>query len=178
MTQQQNAGQPKIREEERVFGISYERALAMLPRLIRDTTGAEAQALGDGYFVAEMESEDVKRELTFRLGRQGPDTRFSLRVETTRDVAHWRMAIFVVVTVVTAGIGAAFLAPWLMRLYRQEARARDLLVHKTFRAIEDAVAAQGESNHYRVAPGADAAAPDDSADESPAEAAETRSRRA
>lgn len=151
---QQSPAQQTVREEERVLGISYDRALAMVPRLVREATGAEVQTLGDGYFVAEMKVGSSKRELTVRLGRQGPDTRLSVRVESHAIV--WMITLVIVLAIATAGLGIIPLIPWLQSVARREARERELLVHKTFRAIEDAVAEQGLSKGYRIAPGADA----------------------
>jgi len=143
-----------VREEERVLGISFERALAMIPRLVRDATGAEVQALGDGYFVGVHDGGNAKRELTIRLGRQGPDTRFSVRVES--HMVFWIVFAVILVGIATVAIGLIPLIPWLQSVQRREARERELLVHRIFRAIEDAVAEQGVSKGYRIAPGADA----------------------
>jgi hypothetical protein len=48
-----------------------------------------------------------------------------------------------------------------MRQQQKGALTRDLLAHKIFRTLEDAVAEQGVASHYRVAPGRDAAVPDE-----------------
>jgi hypothetical protein len=157
MNQQNNVGQQTTREEERVLGISYDRAIAMIPRLMREATGAEPEALGDGYLVARAVTETATREVTVRLGRQGADTRFSVRVETLSQL-KLTMTV-VVVAMLTLGLGVFVLIPWIISRQRKDARDRDLLVHKTFRAIEDAVAEQGVASNYRIAPGADAASP-------------------
>lgn len=153
----QTAAAQNIREEERVLGITYERALAMVPRLIREAANAEVQTLGDGYFVATAADGSAKRDVTVRLGRQGADTRVSVRVETYTQASM--TVLVVLVAIFTAGLGVLPLIPWFQSVQRQQARARDLLVHRTFRAIEDAVAEQGVAGNYRIAPGADAAVP-------------------
>lgn len=177
-TVQHSPSQQTVREEERVLAISYERALAMIPRLVRRVTGAQVQTLGDGYFVAE--TTDSRRELTIRLGRQGPDTRFSVRVESRTIV--WMIVLVAVVAIGTAGLGVFPLIPWLQSVARREARERELLVHKTFRAIEDAVAEQDLAKGYRIAPGADvltrAGERDELFDEAPGEERRKRSGRA
>lgn len=146
--------QQNVRDEERVLGITYERALVILPRLLKETSGGEVGTLGDGYFVVTSSEGTSKREMTVRLGREGADTRVSLRVETFTDP---RMTMFViVVAMLTAGLGVLLMLPWAQANQRRRARERDLLVHKTLRAIEDAVASQGAAPNYRVAPGADA----------------------
>lgn len=137
-----------------MLGITYERALAMVPRLIREATGAEVETLGDGYFVATPRSGSAKRDVTVRLGRQGADTRVSVRVETYTEASM--TAIVILVAIFTAGLGILPLIPWFQSVQRQQARERDLLMHRTFRAIEDAVAEQGVGGNYRVAPGMDA----------------------
>jgi hypothetical protein len=149
--------QQNVREEERVLGISYERALAMVPRLMRDAANAEVQTLGDGYFVAQAADGSSKRDVTVRLGRQGADTRVSVRVETYTQASM--TAMIIVVAILTMGLGILPLIPWLQSVARTQARERDLLVHRTFRAIEDAVAQQGVASNYRIAPGADATVP-------------------
>jgi hypothetical protein len=147
--------QQSVREEERVLGITYDRAVQMIPKLIRDASGANPQELGDGYYVAQLAgSSGQKREITVRLGRQGADSRFSVRVESFARPVY--VAIMIIVGVATFGLGILPLIPWIQSIQRKEARERELLVHKTFRAIEEAVAQQGLSTNYRVAPGADA----------------------
>ncbi len=153
MTQPAQNAQP-IREEERVLGITYERALAMMPKLLESVTGAAPQALGDGYLVVPIRDGSQRRELTVRLGRQGADTRFSVRAESFNIT--WMITLIIAVAIFTAGLGIIPLIPWMQRTMRQQARERDLLIHRTFRAIEDAVAEQGSSMSYRIAPGADA----------------------
>ena len=155
----QQAPVQTVREEERVLGIGYERALAMVPRLVRAATGAEPNELGDGYFVASLVERSMKREVTVRLGRQGPDTRFSVRVES---YSHGKaILLFILFATLTLGLGMLVALPWMIAMQRREARERDLLVHKTFRAIEDAVAEQGAAGSYRIGPGADAAIPEE-----------------
>jgi hypothetical protein len=151
MNQPNAFGQQTLREEERVLGISYDRAIAMMPRLIRDTTGAQPETLGDGYLIATVKQKNVRRELTVRLGRQGADTRFAVRVESF-TLARM-LPVFILAAILTAGLGVILLLPWLHSLARREARERDLLVHKVFRSIEDAVAEQGTAGNYRIAPG-------------------------
>ncbi len=155
---QQAAAQQSVREEERVLGITYERALAMVPRLMREAANAEVQTLGDGYFVAQPADGSAKRDVTVRLGRQGADTRVSVRVETYTQASM--TALVILVAIFTAGLGILPLIPWFQSMQRKQARERDLLVHRTFRAIEDAVAEQGVAGNYRIAPGADATAPE------------------
>jgi hypothetical protein len=156
---QQTPAQPNVREEERVLGITYERALAMVPRLVREATGVEVETLGDGYFVAHPADGSAKREVTVRLGRQSADTRVSVRVETYTQASM--TALVIIVAMLTAGLGILPLIPWLQSMARKQARERDLLVHRTFRAIEDAVAEQGVAGNYRIAPGADASVQED-----------------
>jgi hypothetical protein len=156
---QQNTPQLTSREEERVLGITYDRAVAMIPRLAKEAIGTEPTALGDGYFVVKVEHPNGVREVTIRLGRQGADTRFSVRVDTIKSMSAQMTVIVVVFGIVTMGLGLLPFLPWLVGRQRQEARERDLLVHKTFRAIEDAVAEQGVAGGYRIGPGADATAP-------------------
>jgi len=158
MTQQAPA-QVTFREEERVLGIAYDRALPMLPSLIKKATGAASvEELGDGYWVASVSLPNgLKREVTVRLGKQGADTRFAVRAESTGT--NWKWAtLIIVVSVLTLGIGIFAFLPSIQARMRVEQRERDLLVHKTFRAIEDAVAEQGASPGYRIAPGEGAAA--------------------
>src|SRR5215813_8410622 len=111
MNQPNAFGQQTVREEERMLGISYDRAVVMLPRLIRDATGAEAQTLGDGYLVATVTKGGVKRELTVRLGRQGADTRFAVRVESFTQARM--LTLFIIAAILTAGLGVIVLLPWL-----------------------------------------------------------------
>lgn len=126
--------------------------MPVVPRLVKKAIGADVQELGDGYWVATLTQENgVKREVTVRLGKQGPDTRFSVRAETTAQGGAF-VALMVLVGVFTFGLGYLFLIPYLQKRAREEQRQRDLLVHKTFRAIEDAVAEQGAASNYRVAP--------------------------
>jgi hypothetical protein len=154
MNQPNAFGQQTIREEERVLGISYDRAIVMVPRLIREAGGADAMMLGDGYFLSTMSNGTGRRELTVRLGRQGADTRFAVRVES---FTHARTTlVFFFAAILTAGLGVLFLLPWLHGLGRREARERDLVVHRVFRAIEDAVAEQGAAPSYRLAAGVEA----------------------
>ncbi|MBX3186527.1 MAG: hypothetical protein KF819_05910 [Labilithrix sp.] len=153
----QQPSNQSIREEERVLGIVYDRAVTMVPRLIQSATGAAPQELGDGYFVVETGDGGARRQVTVRLGRQGADTRVSVRVETfTRATTT---IIIVLVAIFTAGFGILPLIPWLQSVTRKQAQERDLLVHRTFRAIEDAVAEQGAAGNYRIAPGADGNVP-------------------
>jgi len=156
MTQQAPA-QLTVREDERVLPITYERALAMAPRIAREATGSELEELGDGYFVTKETKGTSRREVTLRLGRQGADTRLSVRVESFTD--PWVATFIVLMAIVTLGIGVLALIPWIQSNQRRAARERDLLVHKTFRAFEDAVAEQGVAKGYRIAPGADANEP-------------------
>jgi len=167
MTQQAPA-QVMFREEERVLGIAYERAVPMVPSLVKKATGAEVQELGDGYWVATVAVPDgSKREVTIRLGKQGPDTRFAVRAESTG--ANWKwVTLIIVVSLLTLGLGIFAFIPAMQKRLRTEQRERDLLVHKTFRAIEDAVAEQGVSPGYRVAPGEGAALPELESDEAEA----------
>lgn len=152
MTQQQPS-QLLLREEERVLGIAYDRAVPAVPKLVKKAIGAEVEELGDGYWVAALQlPSGIKREVTVRLGKQGPDTRFSVRAETT-SMGRLFVLTLLVVGVVTFGIGIVPLIPWITARQRTEQRERDLLVHKTFRAIEDAVAEQGVAPTYRIAPG-------------------------
>jgi len=146
--------QATAREEERVLGITYERSAAMIPKLIRQVTSAEPQELGDGYFLTPIEVGSQRREVTVRLGRQGADTRFSVRVESLTQV--WFTTLIIIVGVCTLGLGILPLIPWTQSVQRRETRERELLTHKVFRAIEEAVAAQGVATNYRVGPGADA----------------------
>jgi hypothetical protein len=147
-----------VREEERVLPITYERALAMVPRLVKQTNGADVTELGDGYFIANTTADSRRHEMTIRLGRQGAETRLSVRVES---VVEWRlMLVFLVFAIVTFGLGVLIAIPWMQAAMRKSARARELLVHKTFRSFEDAVAEQGATTSYRVAPGADANVPE------------------
>jgi hypothetical protein len=157
MNQPTAAAPAPVREEERVLPITYERALAMLPRLVKQTTGAEVAELGDGYFVATTVSDSQRQEMTIRLGRNGADTRLSVRVETSTEARL--IFLFVALAIVTFGLGLLVALPWAQAAQRKSARARELLVHKTFRCFEDAVAEQGTTTNYRVAPGADANVP-------------------
>lgn len=166
---QQTPAQYNVREEERVLGIAYDRAVRAVPALVKQATGASVEELGDGYWVATLEQGSTRREVTVRLGKQGPDTRFSVRAETTAQGAAF-VALVVVVGIVTMGIGILALIPLIQGRQRKDQRERDLLVHKTFRAIEDAVAEQGAAPGYRIAPGVEAARP-----EEPAEPAEPAS---
>ena len=147
------------REEERVLPIAYERALLMVPKLVEEAMGGPAQVLGDGYFVAQTGAKRRKNEVTIRLGRQGPDTRLSVRVESLAD--PWSVLILIFMILFTAGIGVLALIPWIQANARRATRERDLLSHKIFRAMEDAVAEQGAGTGYRVAPGVDANVPDE-----------------
>jgi hypothetical protein len=147
------------REEERVLAISYDRAVAMIPKLAETATGAQPTALGDGYYVVKVEHPNGVREVTIRLGRQGADTRFSVRVDTIKSLPPKITILVVVFGLLTFGLGVLAFLPWLVGIQRREARERELLVHKTFRAIEDAVAEQGVAGGYRIGPGADAASP-------------------
>lgn len=145
--------QLSVREEERVLGIAYERAVPIIPRLVKKATGAvDVKELGDGYWVATfvVPETGVTREVTVRLGKQGPDTRFSVRAETT-SMGRFFLLVLLTVGVVTMGLGVLFLLPWITSRQRTEQRERDLVVHKVFRAIEDAVAEQGAGTGYRVA---------------------------
>ncbi|MFO0740489.1 MAG: hypothetical protein U0270_31620 [Labilithrix sp.] len=152
MTQQQPS-QLLVREEERVLGIAYDRAVPAVPKLVKKAIGAEVEELGDGYWIAAVKLPGgIKREVTVRLGKQGPDTRFAVRAETT-SMGRTFLLTLLVVGIVTFGIGILPLIPWITARQRSEQRERDLLVHKTFRAIEDAVAEQGVAPGYRVAPG-------------------------
>jgi hypothetical protein len=165
MTMNQPAqAQQTQREEERVLGISYDRAIQMIPKLIRQASGSNPEELGDGYYVAKLEGSagSQKREITVRLGRQGPDTRISVRVESFANPLY--ISIIIVVAIATLGIGVLPLIPWMQSIARKEGRERELLVHKTFRAIEEAVAQQGVSTNYRIGPGADANIPAVAAD--------------
>ncbi|MBX3234402.1 MAG: hypothetical protein KIT84_13350 [Labilithrix sp.] len=176
MTQQAPA-QITFREEERVLGIAYDRAVPMVPGLVKKATGAEAQELGDGYWIASVRAENgTKREVTVRLGKQGPDTRFAIRADSTGT--NWKWTLFVIlISILTLGFGILFFIPSMQRRLRTEQRERDLLVHKTFRAIEDAVAEQGASPGYRIAPGAGAAEPDALAEEATDESVDGRRQR-
>ncbi len=153
MTQQAPA-QQTAREEERVLPIAYDRALVMVPKLAQEATGSAVEVLGDGYFVVQAATGRQQNEVTIRLGRQGADTRLSVRVESVTDTAS--VILLVCLILFTAGIGVLFMIPWLQARARRAMRERDLLSHRIFRAVEDAVAEQGESPGYRVAPGADA----------------------
>jgi hypothetical protein len=160
MTQQAPAPLP-VREEERVLGIAYDRAVRAVPSLVKKATGATGvEELGDGYWVTSFREPDGQtRELTVRLGKQGPDTRFNVRAETTAQGASF-VWLMVLVGVFTFGLGYLALIPYLQKRAREGQRARDLLVHKVFRAIEDAVAEQGASPNYRIAAGEGAAEPE------------------
>lgn len=142
-----------VREEERSFGIAYERAVPMVPRTLRAVTGIAPTEVGDGYFTVEMGKGNGRRQITLRLGRESADTRILIRVETFIDVKV--ILSVVALGIVTAGIGVLPLIPWLSALTRKQAQDREVLLHRIFRALEDAVAEQGASNHYRIAPGAD-----------------------
>jgi hypothetical protein len=146
-----------VREEERVLPITYERALAMVPRLVKQTTGTEVAELGDGYFVATTASDAQRQEMTIRLGRSGADTRLSVRVESSTEARL--IVLFIALAIVTFGLGVLVALPWFQAAQRKSARMRELLVHKTFRCFEDAVAEQGATTNYRLAPGADANVP-------------------
>ena len=148
---QQAPQQTTVREEERTLGITYERALAIVPALLEKA--GTVSTLGDGYFVVAS-SGTQRRELTVRLGRSGADTRISLRAESFTDPSM--TALVIVVAMVTMGLGVLVMLPWFMSAQRKESRERDLLVHRTLRSIEDAVAEQGVAPNYRVAPGMDA----------------------
>jgi len=156
MTQQAPA-QQNAREEERVLGISYDRAVRAMPALVKKALGAEVNELGDGYWVAAF-GDDVKHELTVRLGKQAADTRFMVRAETTSQGAAF-ITFLIIFSIITMGLGLLPLLPMLMKRQREAQRNRDLLVHKMFRAIEDAVADQGASPNYRVAAGEGAPEP-------------------
>lgn len=159
MAQQQPA-QITFREEERVLGIAYDRAVPMVPSLVKKATGADVEELGDGYWFATVPlPHGGKREVTIRLGKQGPDTRFAVRAESSGG--DWRfITLVVVVSILTMGLGILAFIPAMQARMRKEQRERDLLVHKTFRAIEDAVAEQGMSPGYRIAPGEGAVEPE------------------
>jgi hypothetical protein len=135
--------QSASRDPERVIAIPYERAIATIPRLISQVTNATPQELGDGYFLATTRSGDLVRELTLRLERQGPDTRVAVRVETISKT--WLVSLFILFCVMTLGIGALIMIPWIQARRRRDGRERDVVTHKMFRAIEDVVAADGNN---------------------------------
>lgn len=143
-----------VREEERVFGIAYDRALAIVPRLICRLTGEEPVQVAEGYFVAHTSggSGSGNRELTVRLARHGADTRVRIRVETSAVLLG--ALLFVVVFFLTLGLGLIVMVPWTRADERKRRLERESLVHRTFDVIEVAVAEQGATANYRIAPGA------------------------
>ena len=166
---------PVEKEEETMLPVSYERALAMTPRLVRAVAKVEPTKLGDGYFTAVS---DDGLTFTVRLGRVGADTR--LRIQTLvssrqpwRALASRRRGLGLLharlfVGVVSERTGWRW--PWFSwafysmgglvvsgrafaRRRVQRLQERELKAHALLRAFEDA-ALKGVAGNYRVASGA------------------------
>lgn len=165
------------KEEDTTLALTYERALAITPRLVAATAKAEPTKLGDGYFVA-VTDDGVK--MTVRLGRAGADTR--VRIHTlvsnrppTKFIASL-VGFVIVVSLVPLGVrfnipsvpfvllllgfvllGVALVSGRAFTKGRaQRLLDRDLRVHAVIRSFEDAVMDEGVAGSYRVAPGVDA----------------------
>jgi hypothetical protein len=180
--EKRRADRQRTYEEERTFGVRFEHARALVPRLLERAVGTKVDTLEDAYFVARA---DRTTAVTVRLGRAEADTRCLVRVTSLHDShtlvagsillmtfvgmamelstgyfslarSHW----FRMLVMMAGALAVAYAA---RSAQQKQAVARDVLAHKIFRTIEDAVASQSVMGHYRVAPGTYASLAEDAA---------------
>jgi hypothetical protein len=181
------------KKEEATVGMRYERAVAVAPKLIERTTKSVPQQLGDGYFVATAAdgtqftirlgrvASDTRLRIESVVSNDGPGWFLALLMivvavaavlaglvtyQARHGIAPTLALLPVIVVLMVASVIAAVVSGRRFTKQRDERLlARDLSVHALVRAFEDASVEKAVAGNYRVAPGIEPEAVDESIEE-------------